>query len=293
MLNQFAQYFQNFIVFTAGGTGGFSAFILRFLLLVGALLLIFCVVWAITQRRSVKKQSGKHGGRRGAADAPADQRQADDERMRRLEEVIQVQTQQISDMELQLDRAAKMRHDFQQELLVLREFARSGNRDALEFYLPQVKLDENAISIPICPNVPVNAVLQHYFNKARLSVITVDAAIEADEKLWLTAGDIGVLFGNLMENAVTAAAEAPSGQRRIRLRTMQTADCFVIAMGNTFGTPRALDNGGAFVSTKSNHEGIGLSSIRSVALQYDGEAKFLVDGDMFMSYIILLRPYEA
>ena len=264
------------------------------LLAFGVLLLIFCLIWIIAQRRAAKRRAASktRKKRKGRAAAPAalQQEQVDDERFRRLEEIIQVQKQQISSMELQLDKAAKQRHDFRKELLILQEFARNGDREALERYLPQVSLDSAAITIPVCSNPLVNAMLQFYFNKANASGITVDAAVEADETLWLTAGDVGVIFGNLLENAVTAAAEAPAGNRRIRLRTKQTADCFVIALGNTFGSPRSYDAGGAFASTKPDHNGIGLGSIRATALQYDGEAKFLVDGDMFMSYVILLRP---
>lgn len=266
------------------------------LLVLGIVLLVLCIVLICVQRRAKKHghaktaKTAKRGKASAASAALPQQEVLEDERCRRLEEIIHVQEQQISSMQLQIDKAAKLRHDFRQELLVLQEFARSGDREELERYLPQVKLDGSAASIPICPNPLINAVLQFYFNKARAAGIEVDAAIEADEDLWLTAGDVGVLFGNLLENAVTAAAEAPAEARRLRLRTTQTKDCFVIAMGNTFGSPRTLEKNGAFSSTKPEHQGIGLGSIRAVALNYDGEAKFVLDGDMFMSYVILLRP---
>ena len=262
------------------------------LLILGLVLLLFCIILICVQRRD-RKNAHKKGERSGNSAETPQLEDLDNERYRRLEEIIQVQKQQIESMERQLDNAARLRHDFRQELLVLQEFARSGDRETLERYLPEVKMDGEAISIPVCSNPLINAMLQCYFTKARAAGIEIDAAVEADESLWITASDVGVLFGNLMENGVTAAAEAPAGQRRIRLRTTQTADCFVIAMGNTFGPPRNYEANGAFTSTKPNHKGIGLGSIRSVALQYDGEAKFLLDGDMFMSYIILLRPYES
>ena len=266
------------------------------LLLLGFVLLIFCIIWMIAQHhaaRKARKNSRKEKKSRTGVSEMLQPEQMETERGRRLEEIIQVQKQQIDSMQSQLDGAAKLRHDFRQELLALQEFARNGDREALDRYLPQVTLDGGAVTLPICPNPLINTLLQFYFNKARAAGIEIDAAVEADEDLWISASDVGVLFGNLLENGVTAAAEAPAGQRRLRLRTAQTADWFVIAMGNTFGAPRSLEENGAFASTKPNHTGIGLGSIRSVALQYDGEAKFLLDGDMFMSYIILLRPYES
>ena len=214
----------------------------------------------------------------------------EEERLLRLEETVSLQKTQIDELERQLADAVKVRHDFRQQLLLLQEFARSGNREALDRYLPQIKLEGSALSVPLCPNPLVNTMLRFYVARARAADVEVNAVIQADENLWLSAADVSVLFGNLLENAVTAASEAPAGKRRIRIRTTQTDDFFVIAMGNTFGTPRAVSEEGIFSSTKPEHTGVGLGSIRALALRYDGEAKFLLDGDTFMSYVILLRP---
>ena len=273
---------------------GISNWLPTLLLVIGLGLLVFCAVWAVFQPH-ISSWSDLtallHRSKKEEPDLNAlAQPELEDERCRRLEEVILMQKQQIASMERQLDDAAKLRHDFRQELLVLQEFARSGDREALERYLPHITLDGKAVTVPLCPNPLINTILQFYFNKARAAGIVIDAAIQADEALWLSAADAGVLLGNMLENGVTAAAEAPAASRRLRIRTAQTQDCFVIAMGNTFGAPRATQENGSFSSTKPNHTGIGLSSIRSVALQYDGDAKFLVDGDMFMSYVILFRP---
>lgn len=273
---------------------GISNWLPTLLLVVGLGLLIFGIVWAVLQLHISSWSDLTTILHRSKQEDPDPdtlaQPDLEDERCRRLEEVILMQKQQIASMERQLDDAAKLRHDFRQELLVLQEFARSGDREALERYLPHITLDGNAVTVPLCPNPLINTILQFYFNKARASGIAIDAAIQADESLWLSAADAGVLLGNMLENGVTAAAEASAESRRLRIRTAQTQDCFVIAMGNTFGTPRTVQEDGKFSSTKPDHTGIGLSSIRSVALQYDGDAKFLVDGDMFMSYVILFRP---
>lgn len=267
---------------------GISLLLPTLLLILGVALLLFAAAWVFLSFRKAEKNAGLA---HETDDTLPNEADLFDERCRRLEEVIRAQKQQIGTMELQLAEAAKLRHDFRQELLLLQEFARSGDREELERYLPQVKIEtKTAVDIPLCPNPLVNTLLQYYFKKARASGIEVDAAVQADNDLWLSAGDVGILLGNLLENAVTAAAEAPAPQRRLRLRTTQREDCFVIAMGNTFGAPRAQREDGSFASTKADHTGIGLNSIRAVALNYDGDAKFVLDGDMFMSYVILFRP---
>ena len=271
---------------------GISQYLPILLLIIGLGLLVFGIIWAVLQFRASKRNRSEADSER-SAEADPDMPEAQDltdERIRRLEDVIRMQKQQVASMERQLGDAAKLRHDFRQELLILQEFARSGDREALERYLPHVKLEGRNVTVPLCPNPLVNTVLQFYFNKARAAGIEIDAAIQADESFWLTTADVGVLFGNLLENAVTAAAEAPADSRRLRIRTAQTADGFVIAMGNTYGIPRSVREDGDFASTKPDHTGIGLDSIRAVARRYDGDAKFRVDGEMFMSYVILFRP---
>ena len=273
---------------------GISSWLPDLLLIVGVGLLIFGILWVILQFRGFDPSGFlprlRHSEKGVPAPSALEQSVLEDERCRRLEEVIRMQKQQITSMELQLDDAAKLRHDFRQELLILQEFARSGDRDSLDRYLPQIKLEGKSIAVPLCPNPLINTIFQFYFNRARASGIKIDAAIQADETLWLSAADAGVLLGNLLENAVTAAAESPADSRHLRIRTTQTQDCFVIVIGNTFGSPRNAQDGGKFASTKPDHTGIGLNSIRSIALQYDGDAIFRINEDMFMSYVIMFRP---
>jgi len=270
------------------------------LVLLGCCVLIVLGIYFLVLARRRKKQrlaqerelelQLRQEEERKKAEAAMEAEKLNIERFRRLEEVIRAQNEQMESMQEQLEAAAKFRHDCRQELLMLREFAADGDRAALENYLPQVQLDQRTAEAPVCRNPMINAIYRAYRAKAEAAGIELDAMVEADESLWLTGTDVGVLFGNLLENAVTAATEAEDGQRRIRIRTTQTEGSLVITMGNTYGGERIFQEDGLFASTKPGHKGIGLDSIRRIARAYDGDVKFGLDEDMFMSCVILFRP---
>lgn len=209
--------------------------------------------------------------------------------------LIETQKRALKETGDRLDRLRRQHHDYRQQLLILRELAQSGgNADALESRFPDMDLAAGGTSdMPsFCENTLVNSLVGHYLQDAEHGGVALDVIFRISDELWLDVRETGALFGNLLENIVTAALEAPEGMRKLRIRVSEGTDRLVITTGNTYGTPR-IASGDIFLSTKPDHDGIGLSSIREVAEKYGGRAMFYVKNDMFYSSVILFRPQTA
>ena len=70
-------------------------------------------------------------------------------------------------------------------------------------------------SIP--DNPIVDSVLRIKFGRAKARGIKVETSIRIPKQMQLDHGDIGVLYGNLVDNAVEACSKVPEGQRFVKI----------------------------------------------------------------------------
>lgn len=97
--------------------------------------------------------------------------------------------------------------------------------------------------------------------------------------------DISVIIGNLLENAIDAVCELPPSERSIKVNMIYRGNMLAITVDNTFnGVVKQKD--GVYLSTKSEHRGMGLSSIADIAGKY-GSVEFRNDDKTFYSSVML------
>ncbi len=105
--------------------------------------------------------------------------------------------------------------------------------------------------------------------------------------------DLSVLLGNLLENAVEAAAQCP-GEKRMDVYLEQKGNMLMLRVKNTLAHP-PVESHGRFETTKpdkSSH-GWGLESVRAVAQKYGGQLKLWYDAHIFEAKVILLEESEG
>ncbi|MEG0376843.1 MAG: GHKL domain-containing protein [Eubacterium sp.] len=186
-------------------------------------------------------------------------------------EMNEAQYKRISD---NIENSRKMRHDLRHHFLVLQGLlSTQKNAEALQ-YLEQFtpSLDDSAV-IKWCNNTVVNMVLSHYKTLAEEKKITFNTRVTLSEEITVQDSDISVLLGNLLENAITAAARAPKENRLINLNIIRSGKMIAITADNGFDGKIKPENG-RFLSIKPHHTGIGLQSIESIAKKYSGGVEF-------------------
>lgn len=101
--------------------------------------------------------------------------------------------------------------------------------------------------------------------------------------------DLSVLVGNLLDNAVSAAATAAGTDRMIRLNMDCSGKMFGVTVDNGFDGD-VKQNGRAYLSTKSGGQGLGLKILADIAEKYDGGVEFTHEAVMFHSSVMLRLP---
>jgi uncharacterized membrane protein YsdA (DUF1294 family) len=187
----------------------------------------------------------------------------------------------------------RQRHDFKHQLAVIRGYSEEGDPAKLQAYLDEISaaIPEGDRAHRYCTNFAINAVVGYYVDAAQAKgVERVDVKLDLPRDLPAAQeNDLAGIVGNLMENAVRAAAAVRSARPSepddafVRLRGRTANGIVTIVQNNSYLTVQRDDQGG-FVSQNAEG-GVGLQSIKQTAEAYRGNARFEAEDGVFTSSV--------
>ena len=96
--------------------------------------------------------------------------------------------------------------------------------------------------------------------------------------------DVTALFANLLDNAVTAAAESQEKYVKLRVNKVRQFVSVIVENSCDVAPVRAA---GTFRSRQAGHQGLGLKIIRQTVEQYGGDAQFAWKDGVFTVRVML------
>ena len=205
---------------------------------------------------------------------------------------LSIKRLQFDSLNERLENMRRTRHDLRHHTALLKQIRQSGDLSALDelinTYTEQNCLDQQLV---FCENSTVNIVLALYSETAYKNNISFSVKADIPEDIFADKKDIAVVFGNILENAADACKKV-NGERFIDLTafyntTAGGTHCLMISVKNSFATAPALNENGVFKSTKHPGEGIGISSVKSIAEKYGGASSFTPEDGVFSVSVIL------
>ena len=209
-----------------------------------------------------------------------------------MERLLQIQHDQYSMLQARIAENRRARHDFRQHLRVIQDCVKRGDLEDLKSYLAEYEKQFPSHSDHIyCNSYAVNAILAFYADKAENHNIRLDVKIQMSDTPVIPETEFCVLLGNLLENALdacqTGRSESETAQPFIRVCAVQTGTSTLsITMDNTSVFKPTWINE-KLVSTKAAGSGIGTESIRMIAEQYRGDARFEWKDGVFYASVML------
>ena len=209
-----------------------------------------------------------------------------------MERLLQIQHDQYSMLQARIAENRRARHDFRQHLRVIQDCVKRGDLEDLKSYLAEYEKQFPSLSDHIyCNSYAVNAILAFYADKAENHNIRLDVKIQMSDTPVIPETEFCVLLGNLLENALdacqTGRPESETSQPFIRVCAIQTGTSTLsITVDNTSVFKPTWINE-KLVSTKAAGSGIGTESIRMIAEQYRGDARFEWRDGVFYASVML------
>lgn len=203
---------------------------------------------------------------------------------------LDLQRARVEDLESHAEEMKRIRHDSRQHVRVLRGLLEKGEvQEALAYLADYEGSMAQAIRPPLCENFVADTLCRRYEALAKQAGVEVFISASLTSEPGVAGSDLAVILGNLWENAVAAALDAPEGKRFIRLRVQAQEEQVLIRMENGYGGV-VYQEGERFLSSKPGRnkaEGVGIASVRAMAARYGGMADFTYTPDTFTASVLL------
>lgn len=174
----------------------------------------------------------------------------------------------------------KLKHDMKHKLHELYYLVENSDGQELSEKIGAMckefeQIDEKQYS----DNPIVDSVLRIKFGRAKARGIKVETSIRIPKQMQLDHGDIGVLYGNLVDNAVEACSKVPEGQRFVKIENKYQSGILLLVITNS---KTGKKNKSLKTTKKDNiRHGHGVQSVRKVIEKYNGTVSFTDKGDIF------------
>ena len=214
-------------------------------------------------------------------------------RLQQENTLLQMEQKRYNELRGYMDASRALRHDFRQHLLVIGQYAKAGNTQALQAYLQPMLEKSDSTPPRYCPNAATDAIAAHYARLAEQQQTRIDFKLELPEKLPLPESDYCALLGNLLENALRAVAALPQESRRVEAVSLMLSDAMLgISVTNPYKEKIRLGKNGLPHAGKAGH-GLGLASVQSTVQRYRGTLNIRTENDTFAVDILMYCGEET
>lgn len=182
------------------------------------------------------------------------------------------------------ENARQTRHDYRHHSMVVAEYARNQDYQAILTYLSEYDEKERGkYQEAFCKNQAANTVLSAYANRCEHSNIAFSADAWLEETERVSDYDLVTLLANILENALNGCMEA-EGKRSVEISIGSKGSKLVIVCKNTCTPDILFEND---LPKNRERDGIGVESILITAEKYNGVVDFSASEGIFICQVIL------
>ena len=206
--------------------------------------------------------------------------------------IADIQMLQFENLQAQIEADRHARHDFKHTLHLLTQMAASGDAQALLAYIREyTKESSGAVLKNYCGNPAINAIINYYEDRAQQEGVITNLQVDLPGSLPMSDPEFCSLIGNIMENAINAAKNAPLPNRRFSISIqVQNDSTLYIVSSNDYDislNQETTEKISFFSSKKQKLHGIGLQSIRETVDKYSGTLRISrTDTEYFLDIAI-------
>lgn len=189
-------------------------------------------------------------------------------------------------VESYMEEIQDIRHDMKNRLAGICYIAEHEGAEQVQKVVSEMlDIIENTEKIIYTANPTVNSILRVKAAKAEEQGICIDLNIFIPKKMSVSTGDLGVLYGNLLDNAIEACLKIPKDKRFIELDSKYLNGDLIIIMKNS----KQPEESRELRTTKKDkwRHGRGIRLVRQTAERYLGTFFVEDKGEVFESRVIL------
>lgn len=209
---------------------------------------------------------------------------------RHEEELLRQETvyrdEYYQDVEKYQEQIQDIKHDMKNKVAVLYDAVERGEdkaaKELLAEMLGDIRLAEDII---YSANPLLNSLLKVKAAKAKEKGIRMNINTFVPKKMSIASGDMGIIYGNLIDNAIEACDKVTDTGRFIEIETKYREEMLLIQVCNS----KNAEGNPELNTTKGDRRmhGRGIRSVRKVAEQYGGSLILEDEGETFRASLLL------
>lgn len=179
------------------------------------------------------------------------------------------------------------KHDFHHHLQTLQGQLEAGEYDRALRYIEE--LDENLQHVDTLiktGNISADAILSAKLTQAREKKIEVTIKAQIPDRLAVSDVELGIILGNLLDNALEACEKAAESERFIRIYCKKKGNMLYFSMING-AREKQKKHRTLFLTQKSGLHGFGLKRVENIIESHDGWCKYNSEDGAFTTEFLL------
>lgn len=207
-------------------------------------------------------------------------------RQEHIKEQVRMYRNQLKVMQISEEKVRSLRHDMRHHLQVLYGMVEKGQQEKIVQFLEDMQVSlENPKQHIQTGKEEIDAIVNYNWDKAEQLGVRMDCKVNITKELSIPMYDSSVLLGNLLENAIEAAAKTKNAY--ISFRLLEEKDMLALEVKNSYnGT--ISKKGKQFFSTKREKDhGIGLYNVRNLVEQRQGSFHVNYDEKEFRVEVVI------
>lgn len=183
------------------------------------------------------------------------------------------------------EESRKLIHDIRNHILAMEELYDSEKAESAAHYAGDIHQMLNDLGQKYYTSEKLlNIILNDKVRQMQRAGIREDIKVGELSLDFMRDMDVTALFGNLLDNAIAAAAESREGFVKLRINNVRQFVSITVE-NSSDREPVRTKNG--FRSDKEGHEGVGIRSIRRTVEQYGGDVQFDWQEGVFTAKVML------
>lgn len=186
-----------------------------------------------------------------------------------MEKQMLIYSHQLDVLMQSEEKVKALRHDMKNHLGELALMAGNQNNEEIRKYIQDMgEYMQNQSELVSCGNKNIDSLLNYLLGQAKKKLNHVEYEVRVPSDLCISAFDLNVILGNLIENAIEAAEQTEDKWMSVNI--YYEKGMFSMEIKNSFQHELAVEQNKLLSTKEEKGHGIGLANVRKMVEKYQG-----------------------
>ena len=198
-----------------------------------------------------------------------------------LEREVEAYRHEMELMRISNRKEENLRHDLRHHLFEIEGLAKQGKNEKVCNYIEEMRSTfTDSKQMVHTGEYETDSLINYLIDSAKEHQITVDCDIKIPEDIEVLRCKINIIVGNLLENAIDAAAK--SEKKKVVLTMQFSGGVLFLRIKNTYDGTIKIENGRVHAKRSINSHGIGLRSVQDLIKEQNGKIDIKATEEFFV-----------